>query len=264
MPSRARKLATASGGKLDQAFLKGLAVLEAMARLEGSAGVTELANMLGLGKSNVHRLLQTLIHAGYVRQLEDSRYVLTVKLWELGAQVHKRLDLRTEALPFMEQLAAQTQETVHLSVRDGVEVLYIEKIDSPLPVRAYTAVGGRAPAANVATGKVMLAWADAATVKQAASSLHAFTPLSMTSAHELDQALQAIRRHGYAINRGEWREEVVGLAAPIRDVHGSVVGALGISGPASRLPQTGLREHAAAVMQRADSISSRLGWPGHH
>lgn len=246
--------------RVDQAFLKGLAVIEAMAQNDGSSGVTELANALHLGKSNVHRLLQTLMHAGFVQQLENSRYELTVKLWELGARVHQRLDLRTEALPFMEALARQTQETVHLSVLDGIQVLYIEKIDSPQPVRAYTAIGGRAPAANVATGKVMLAWAPTETIELASRNLVAHTPLSVSDPDRLASMLADIRRTGYAVNQGEWRNEVVGLAAPVRDVHGEVVGALGISGPAHRLTARLLEKHAPVVRELAVEISGRLGW----
>ncbi len=249
---------------MDKTFLKGLAVMEAMSQDEGSSGVTELAEHLGLGKSNVHRLLQTLVHAGYVRRVEAvGRYELTTKLWELGARIHRRLDLRTEALPFMEQLAAVTHETVHLSILDGADVLYIEKIDSPQPVRAYTAVAGRAPAACVATGKAMLAWASVEDIALAAESLQAHTPQSITSAAELDRQLQQVRKLGYAVNTGEWREQVVGLAAPIHDVYGTVVAALGISGPLQRLDEQVIRDHVPFVMEMADQVSQRLGYRPH-
>lgn len=260
MPNPKPESAAKSTLRVDQSFLKGLAVIQAMALRDGSSGVTELADTLGLGKSNVHRLLQTLIHAGFVKRLEDSRYGLTVKLWELGARVHSQLDLRTEALPFMDRLAQQTQETVHLSVLDGIDVLYIEKIDSPQPVRAYTAVGGRAPAANVATGKAMLAWAPADIIRQAGDALAPHAPLSIATADELAEALARIRQNGHAINRGEWRQQVAGLAAPVRDVHGSVVGAVGISGPTNRLTDAVMTRHAPVVMEMADHISARLGY----
>lgn len=246
---------------VDKTFLKGLVLLEAMANNEKSSGVTELANQLSLGKSNVHRLLQGLVHQGFARKdSETGRYQLTMKLWELGAKVFRRLDLRREALPYMELLAKETQETVHLSILEGVEVLYIEKIDSPQPVRAYTTVGGRAPAACVATGKALLAWSSEDTVAAAAEQLQRHTPRSIVSAEELHRQLRRIRSIGYAVNTGEWREHVIGVAAPLRDATTSVVGALGISGPAERITDEVISNTVPRLIELANSISARLGY----
>ncbi len=246
---------------MDKTFLKGLILLEAMAKNDKSSGVTELANQLGLHKSNVHRLLQGLVHQGFARRnSETSRYELTMKLWELGARVFNRLDVRQEALPFMKELADETQETVHLSVLNGTDVLYIEKIDSPQPVRAYTIVGGRAPAQCVATGKVMLAWADQEILDQIIPKLAKHTPLSIVSKTELLQEMEAIRAQGYAVNRGEWREQVMGLAAPIYDVSGAVVAAMGISGPSERLTQIQIEKMGQSLIHLTGLISRRLGY----
>lgn len=246
---------------MDTTFQKGLILLEAMAHNEKSSGVTELANQLSLGKSNVHRLLQGLVQQGFARKEPDTgRYELTMKLWALGAKVFQRLDLRREALPFMQLLANETQETVHLSILEGTEALYIEKIDSPQPVRAYTTVGGRAPASCVATGKVLLAWASEDTIAQAAEKLHRYTPHSIVSADELHRQLQRIRTIGYAVNRGEWREQVVGVAAPLHDAIGGVIGALGISGPAERLNDRSISDNIPRLMELAECISARLGY----
>lgn len=246
---------------MDKTFLKGLVLLEAMANNERSSGVTELATQLSLGKSNVHRLLQGLVHQGFARKdPETGRYELTIKLWELGVKVFQRLDLRQEALPYMRLLAEETQETVHLSILDGTDVLYIEKIDSPQPVRAYTSVGGRAPAACVATGKVLLAWASEDTVARAAEKLYRHTPRSIVSAEDLHRNLQRVRSLGYAVNTGEWREQVMGVAAPVRDATGSVVGALGISGPADRITDEVISNTVPRLIELANSISARLGY----
>lgn len=232
-----------------------------MANSERSCGVTELSKQLSLGKSNVHRLLQSLVHHGYVRQdVDTGRYELTPKLWELGAKVYQRMDVRREALPYMELLASETRETVHLSILDGVDVLYIAKIDSPQPVRAYTSVGGRAPAASVATGKVLLAWASESVVDAAAKDLQHHTSRSITTTEELHCQLKRIRQQGYAVNTGEWREQVVGVAAPVRDASGKVVSALGISGPADRIPDQTLRDVVPRLIELATSISKHLGY----
>ncbi|MGE4369431.1 MAG: IclR family transcriptional regulator [Burkholderiaceae bacterium] len=246
---------------MDKTFLKGLVLLEAMANSEKSCGVTELASQLALTKSNVHRLLQGLVHQGFARKVpETGRYELTVKLWELGAKVFQRLDLRREALPYMKLLADETQETVHLSILDGTDVLYVEKIDSPQPVRAYTTVGGRAPAQCVATGKAMLAWAPEEVIAQVAEQLQRYTPRSIVTAQELHRQLQRTRLLGYAVNTGEWREQVIGVAAPVRDATGAVVGALGISGPAERITDQVISDSVPRLIELAGSISARLGY----
>jgi len=111
-------------------------VIEALATHPNLTGVTELSKHLGLTKSNAHRLLQTLVACGYVRNLEQSgKYELTLKLWELGAAVVDRLDLKTVAVEYMERLCQLSGETVHLSVLEGTEVIYLDKVDSPHPVR---------------------------------------------------------------------------------------------------------------------------------
>src|SRR5690606_30707322 len=99
-----------------------------------------------LPKSNVHRTLQTLVAAGYVTSTDVGHYQCTLRLFELGNQVADRFDIRTHAQPVMRELAELTRETVHLSVLDGSEVIYMHKIESPEPVRAYSRIGGRAPA----------------------------------------------------------------------------------------------------------------------
>ena len=245
---------------MDKTFLKGLVLLETLARANETSGVTELAATLGLNKSNVHRLLQGLVHQGFARKAGTTgRYELTVKMWELGLQVFAHLDVRRVAQGFMETLARNTAETVHLSVLDGTEVVYIAKIDSLQPVRAYSTVGGRAPAQCVATGKAQLAWANSEKIGEIKQSLRAYSSNSILSGDELDAELSRIRVQGYALNRGEWREQVCGVAAPIRDVSGEVVAAIGISGPAERLKPRRMKEMCPFLISAANEISANLG-----
>lgn len=246
---------------MDKTFLKGLTLLETLARSGRACGVTELAAMLQLTKSNVHRLLQGLVHQGFARKNADTgRYELTMKLWELGSHVLGRLDVCQVAQPFLERLAAETSETVHLSVLDGIDVLYVAKLDSPQPVRAYSTVGGRAPAQCVATGKAQLAWASQEVIVQVKGALQAYSPHSLLRCEDLEAELARIRGQGYAVNRGEWREQVCGVAAPIRDASGQVVAAIGISGPAERLKPRRLKDLGPSVVQVAGQISRLLGY----
>jgi DNA-binding IclR family transcriptional regulator len=162
---------------MNNTLIKGLGLLEVLAHSERPLGVTELATRVGIGKSNVHRLLQALVELGYVRRDADNgAYAASIRLWELGSAVLANLDLKRAAQGWMDWLLDRTRETVHLSVLDGDEVVYVHKLDSPEPVRAYTQIGGRAPAHCVATGKALLAWTGEAHLDSMARRLRAHSP----------------------------------------------------------------------------------------
>ncbi len=240
---------------MEKTLAKGLRLIETLARLGHPVGVTEAANAVGLQKSNAHRLLRSLSELGYVRQVaETGRYELTLKVWEMGSRVIARLDIATEATPTMRRLAAATKETVHLSLLDGDEVVYVHKIDSPHPVRAYSAIGGRAPAHCVATGKALLAFQppDAVDVTKARRQ---FTDATITDPLDLRREFDRIRKAGHATNKGEWREGVYGVAAPILDAGGRAVAAIGLSGPQDRFRPKAMKTWAPLVMAAAKDLS---------
>jgi IclR family KDG regulon transcriptional repressor len=247
---------------MDKTLLKGLAMLELMANNEGTpATIQQLATQLGLTKSNAHRTLQTLAHAGYVTTADGTgAYRSTMKLFELGARQLARLDIRKFALSSMRQLADFTTETVHLSILEGFDVIYIEKIDSPQPIRAYSVVGGRAPAYCVATGKALLAFQPDWYLDKYAGDLPRHSPATITTLPVLKEELARVARIGYAVNRGEWRESVGGLAAPIFNGLDQVVAAIGISGPLERLNPNRMQELAPATMKAAAEISRAMGY----
>ena len=248
---------------MNNTFVKGLAVLEVLALADRPRGVTGIADELGLAKSQVHRLLQTLIERGYVRQDPDSgRYACTLKLWEYGALVADRVDVRHVATAHLKALADRTSETVHMSVLEGTEALYIEKIDSPKPVRAYSRIGGRAPAYCVATGKALLAYAPQSVLTLFEGKLERHTPRTIVTFEELKRELARVREQGYALNRGEWRETVCGVGVPIFGADKKALAAVGISGPLERLTPGVLRDFAPLVMDTGRAISRELGFSG--
>ncbi|MGB3500649.1 MAG: IclR family transcriptional regulator [Mesorhizobium sp.] len=242
---------------MDKAFVKALSLIEALAYSDESRGVTSLASELSLTKSNVHRLLSTLERHGYVQRVAiNSTYELSPKIWELGARVMEKYDLPRIARPAMEQLAAATGETVHLSILDRYDVLYIDKIDSEHPVRAYTRVGGRAPAWCVATGKAMLAFQPEDMIAGLEPLLTPSSKHTIIDLSALRENFDQIRKTGVAFNNGEWREDVNGIAAPIYDQRGQVKAAIGVSGPSSRLVKKVMQKFAADVDLAAKRISS--------
>ncbi|WP_028603009.1 IclR family transcriptional regulator [Ottowia thiooxydans] len=244
---------------MNNTLIKGLQLLEHLARSETALGVTELAVALDLGKSNVHRLLQALVELGYIQKNEArGTYRATLKLWELGTALEARLTIKSAAREAMEHLLKTTRETVHLSLLDGDEVVYIHKLDSPEPVRAYSEIGGRAPAHCVATGKAILAWQKESYLEDLSQRLVQHTGKTITKPEEFLQELERIRSTGYAVNRGEWRETVWGVASPILNSEGTVLAAIGVSGPAVRIKQPVIKRLAAEVQLAAETISAKL------
>lgn len=244
---------------MNNTLIKGLRLLELLARSEMPMGVTELAQGLAMPKSNVHSLLQALVALGYARQINDTRrYCASIRLWELGSAVLVHLDLKRAAQPFMSALQVQTREAVHLSVLDGDEVVYVHKIESDEPVRAYSEIGGRAPAHCVATGKALLAWQGETAQRGRSERLTRHSPRTVVDPLAFLREMKRIRQQGYAINRGEWRETVGGVAAPIRSGMGQVIAAIGISGPLPRLGSTRMRALAPLVIEAAKDIGEEL------
>lgn len=249
---------------MDKTLLKGLMILETLSKLERRGKTLEqIAEQVGLTRSNVHRTLQTLAHAGYVvRDTDSGGYRCTLKMFELGAQQLVSMDVRTLGAPFLRSLANETGETVHLSVLEGMDVVYVDKIDSAQPIRAYSVIGGRAPAYAVATGKALLAFQPVDYLSQYENALQKHTQATRTTLNILREELKQVSRSGYATNRGEWREGVGGVAAPVFNGLDRPVAALGISGPLERLTEDRMTDTAPLILETAQTLSRQMGFQG--
>ncbi|MEO8281052.1 MAG: IclR family transcriptional regulator [Ideonella sp.] len=245
---------------MDKTLIKGVQLLEHLLKLGAPCGVTELARQTSLNPSNVHRTLQTWAQLGYVAQDADTGgYYCTLRLFELGCRAADGLDVRRVAREHLAKIAHRSQETIHLSVLQGAEIVYLEKIDSPQPVRAYSEIGGRAPAHCVATGKVLLAFAGPAALAALPSPLPRHTPKTVPDLAALRDQFVQIHRQGYAVNREEWRLGVSGLGAPIFDQHGEVIAAAGLSAPSVRMDADRIRQLGRELAATADAITQALG-----
>lgn len=243
----------------ESSLARGLRVLTHLALAGRPLGVTELAHHFGVPKSNMHRHLNTLVGQGFASRLAGGRYRASLKLWQLGLATYNSLGIVRLARPALDDLVEASEETVHLSVLDKGDVLYVDKIDSPQPVRAYSRLGGRAPAHCVATGKALLAHLDPTRLDAlVGNGLARHSSQTITDAGTFEAHLAQIRAAGFAVNRGEWREDVYGLAAPIRDAAGSIVAAVGISGPKQRLGERRLKQLTPFVKQAARRIEAAL------
>jgi IclR family KDG regulon transcriptional repressor len=249
---------------MDSTLAKGLAVLEWLARAGRDCRVIEVAQAFGVPRSNAHRTLQTLVECGWATQdAATSTYRASMKLFELGAQTGAAADLPARLRPLLARLAQASGETIHLAALDGAEILYLDKFDSPLPVAAYSRIGGRAPAACVASGKALLAALrhDLAGLQLMVGTLVAHTPKSITDHGVLLAELDRVRTRGFAENREEWRTGVCGLGAPVFDARGQAVLAVGMSVPSIRFARTQARALSEMLLACARDASHMLGYP---
>lgn len=245
---------------METTVVKGLRVIEALADAGGPATLTDIARVCAMTKSNAHRLLKTLEDCGYVRQDPATRsYALTLRVWSIGCRVLDRLDLRAIAAPHLQELAAATGESVHLSVLEGGEAIYVEKIDSEQIVRAYIRTGDRAPACCVATGKAMLAFQPEPVIAAALSGIRRHTANTLTDPAEMRRQLAEIRARGHALTFGEWKEGVIGIAAPVMGAEARAIAGVGIAGPEQRMREADRAAQIAAVRACAAGIARDLG-----
>ncbi|WP_299891719.1 IclR family transcriptional regulator [uncultured Ruegeria sp.] len=244
--------------KVDSTLSKGLAILENLAASQGSKGVTELSRELELTKSNTFRLLQTLNTLGYVKHLDDKTYAATLKTWQVGRSSVENLNLRAAAAPEMAYLSQKTGEAIYLAVPEGLNVIYIDKVESLKPIRSWNPVGGSAPIYCVGTGKAILSSNFEQFREKLKGQLARYTDKTLTTLDELEADVQETCKQGYAFDRGEFRDRILSFGAPILLPDGEAIAALGISLPDINLSEGGEDRLGRLVHHAAESVTQKL------
>lgn len=244
--------------KVDSTLSKGLAILENLVGAQTGKGVTELSKELGLTKSNTFRLLQTLTTLGYVQHKPDKSYAATLKTWRVGRASVENLNLREIAAPELSFLSNETGEAVYLAVRENLNVVYIDKVDSQKPIRSWNTIGGTAPLHCVGTGKALLAAEFAKLRDQISGALTQHTDKTITDMTALQGDIAQTLKQGYAYDTGEFRDRILSFGAAIVLPGGEAVGALGISLPDVNLPEDGVERFGGLVSHAANSVSAKL------
>lgn len=254
----AKPAAAAKGPSVDSTLTKGLRILETLAASPRPIGVSELSRELGLTKSNVFRLLQTLSVSGYVTSTKDRRYRATMKVWQVGHSVADNIDLRDLAQPVMQRMSESTHETIYLAVPDGLNIIYLDKIDSDRPIRSATRIGGGAPIHCVGTGKAILAQRYPRMRERLAGNLQKYTDRTITTIRGLDAEMAETRARGYAIDTGEFHEGIRSYGAAICLPDGRPIGAIGISVPEVNLRDGDEDRYCELVRSAAISMTRQL------
>jgi DNA-binding IclR family transcriptional regulator len=224
-------------------------------------GVREAASRLKIAKSSAFDLMSSLAELGFLNKTEENRYRLGWRLVTLSETLLATTELRKEARPVMEDLAAQYQETIHLAVLDGTQAVYVDKLEGRQAVRVeLTSLGARLYAHCSALGKVLLAYTSEEEVKRIIQSagLPRFTSNTITEEESLLQNLSKIRKQGYAYDMEEILLDLCCVGAPIYDHTGQVIAAISMSIPAYRFRRS-QTEYRDAIVRTAKIISERLG-----
>lgn len=212
-------------------------LIDALTALPDPASLKSLAAATGLHPSTAHRILNVMVQNGFADRADPGSYRLGMRFLELGNIVRSRLSVRDIALPHMRELAAATGETVNLSIRQGDEIIYVERTaENRSMMRVVQVIGARAPLHITAAGKLYLAGDEAESVKAYAerTGLKAYTPHSLKSLAALNRELTEVRKQGYALDQEEAEIGVRCIAAAVWDDAGQLVAGLSVSAPAER------------------------------
>jgi DNA-binding IclR family transcriptional regulator len=246
-------------GDADSAVRRALSIISAFTFADPVLGVSELARRLELPKTTVHRLLATLVSEGFVERTTGGRYRLSLRLYEIGQQAVQSNRIRQVGHGPLERLRNETGETAHLAVLSGVDVLYVDRFESPQLVKLFSRLGRRNAAHATSSGKCLLAFGSLADVKTViAGGLPRLAPRTVTTSAALGRALAETRQKGYAVSVHESVQDIVSVGAPIFDRLGSCVAAVSVAGPILRLPPDHLDPTIRLVLRCAADISKGL------
>ncbi|GAA0400474.1 IclR family transcriptional regulator [Acrocarpospora corrugata] len=236
-----------------QSVDRALDILEALADQGGEAGLSEIAARTGLPYGTIHRLLQTLLNRGYVRQESDRRYALGGSLVRVGGVAEGMVGGWAE--PYLTKMVELSGETANMAVLEGDFVVYVAQVPSPRRLRMFAEVGRRVLPHSTAVGKVLLAdRADAAAVF-GRTGLPRRTEHTITSVERMLAELAAVRECGYAMDLGEEELGVHCLAVPVSDGD-RVVAGMSVSGPAERIDALDRDELARGLRKIADDFGA--------
>lgn len=241
-----------------QTLVRGLDVVDAVAA--GASTLPDLAEAIGLTRSTTHRLATTLVERRYLDYSRRDGYTLGPKLLELGYVATRIKDLPRVAREHLEALANFTRDTVHLGVLDGSRALYLDKIAGTRRVEISSRIGERQPLRSTGLGKALLL---DATEEQWREFYDQEARLGNRYEVPLEEWISRMReysRQGYAFDLEENEDQIRCVAAPVRGVDGSIVGAISVSSAAQYMDDIRMRGLAFEVKKTAEAISTALGF----
>ncbi|MFC7395365.1 IclR family transcriptional regulator [Scopulibacillus cellulosilyticus] len=221
----------------------------------------EMMEYSGIPKTSLHRMVGSLEEMGFLTKDEEGYYSLGLLFLQFGQLVADRLDIRTIARPIMKELRDDVEEAVNLIVRYGNEAMYIEKLDTPQPVRLYTSVGRRSPL-YAGESRIILAYLPKGEQETYIENTD-LKPIgigTITDKHVLRQSLDEARKNGYVVTRSELENYTASVSAPVLNGQNQVAAAISVAGIEARYQEDRLPELIKKVKKAAMEISKKLGY----
>ena len=248
---------------LINSIIRACNILKCFPREKTHFKISELARHLRLDRSTTYRILLSLERSGLVEKDEKTgAYSLGLAAFEIGNAYLRQLDFMEISKPVMTELASEVQETVHLAVLSGKEIVYVDKVDSPRTLGVMSKIGQRAPLHCTSLGKVLLAFQPEEEWLRITIEIEMtpFTPRTIISRDKLREELRTIRKQGYGFDYREHEHDVECIGAPLRNHLGEVIAALSISGPQRKINTFREKQFVSSVVKAAALISSKLGY----
>lgn len=245
----------------DSSTLRAFGVLELVARADGPLSLDELTQLCGLPKPSVFRILGLLQRGGLVqREPAAKRYCIGARMSKLALEVMMRSPQRARRHAILQQLVAEIGETCNLTMLDGNEVLYLDRVETSSPVRVHLAAGSRVPLHCTASGKLFLSQLSE---RQVATLLgpgpyRRFTDNTIIDPEELQKALRRIRNEGIGTDVGEFLEGSVAVSVPVTDAQGRVCATVAVHGPAPRVTLRSCMDFLPALRRAATAMAGTM------
>ncbi|MEO0542309.1 MAG: IclR family transcriptional regulator [Pseudomonadota bacterium] len=239
---------------------KAVAVLDAIARAGHPVRFRDLREQIGQPPGTLHRNLSNLMKEGLVRANPDNSYALGYRLLTFASVAWASNRFREIAEPHLRELHRQTDETVHLGVLEGLEVIYLDKVESRQAVRMHSQIGKASPAYCTGVGKAALSMLAGDDLRMRVNSIdfHAFTPKTIITAHELEAEIGLIAGRGFAFDDEEHETGIHCAAAPIHSPDKSFVGGISVTAPSYRVTRAQLEQWVPLVTRAANEINSDI------
>ena len=243
------------------AVVRTVRILEVLSRA-GSINLENLSRETDLPKATLLRFLNTLSGLGYVCRDDTDYYSLTLKLFSIGSRALGNTDIIASARPFARQLCQSLGETVHMGILEGDRAVYVLKEESSYTLRMYSRIGKTIPLYCTAIGKIFLSEMSPAELDPylQAHVLKPYTSRTVVSVDALKEQLALIKRRGWSIDDQEHEDNIMCIAAPIRDYSDTVIAAMSVSWPLFRFNQADFEKTVSQIKDVTDKLSAIMGW----
>ncbi|MEH7547908.1 MULTISPECIES: IclR family transcriptional regulator [Bacillaceae] len=242
-----------------QSVQNGLQILKLFTIEKPVWGITEIANALEMNKSSVSRLVSDLTAESFL-QKEGDKYSPGFSLLSISGVITSHLEIHRESKDILKKLVSDLGESAHVAILEGIEITYVHKVECTNPVPLLSSIGKKNPVSCTSAGKVLLAFGKKNTVDSIIrEGLLRMGLNSQTDPEQLIDQLRQIKEQGYSICIDEMHDNIVSIAAPVRDYTGEVVAAVSVVGTRDRIQNHEIKRFTGRVMEAANEVSLRLG-----